>query len=109
MILEKRNRLEEPALLISEKQGKRLTRRSVELIIEEIAKDAGVRANNNKVTPHKLRHTCATVLYNDGEGADLLAIAELLGHADPKTTTIYTKVNIEKMRKIVISNPLELT
>jgi hypothetical protein len=35
-----------------------------------------------------------------------LAIADLLGHADPKTATIYTKVNIEKMRKIVSSNPL---
>lgn len=108
-ILQKRNRLEEKALFISEKQGRRLTRRSVGLIIEDIAKNASVRANNNKVTPHKLRHTCATVLYNEGEGADLLAIAELLGHADPKTTTIYTKVNIEKMRKIVTSNPLELT
>ncbi|MFC5986426.1 hypothetical protein ACFPXP_08270 [Marinicrinis lubricantis] len=49
---------------------------AVELIIEEIAKAADVRANNFKVTPHKLRHTCATVLYNDGEGADLLATAE---------------------------------
>lgn len=109
MILQKRNRIDEPALFISEKRGQRLTRRAVGLIIEEIAKDAGVRANNYKVTPHKLRHTCATVLYNDGEGADLLAIADLLGHADPKTATIYTKVNIEKMRKIVTLNPLELT
>ncbi|MBT2764424.1 tyrosine-type recombinase/integrase [Paenibacillus sp. ISL-20] len=108
-ILEKRNRVEEAALFISQKQGKRLTRRAVGLIIESIASEAGVKANNQKVTPHKLRHTCATVLYNDGEGADLLAIADLLGHADPKTATIYTKVNIEKMRKIVTSNPLELT
>lgn len=109
LILQKRNQTEEAALFISVKQGKRLTRRAVELIIEEIAKEAGVRANNYKVTPHKLRHTCATVLYNDGEGADLLAIADLLGHADPKTATIYTKVNLEKMRKIVTSNPLELS
>lgn len=108
-ILKKRNKFEESALFVSEKRGQRLTRRSIELIIEEIAKEADVRANNNKVTPHKLRHTCATVLYNNGEGADLLAIADLLGHADPKTTTIYTKVNIEKMRKIVTSSPLELT
>ncbi|UUZ78814.1 tyrosine-type recombinase/integrase [Paenibacillus sp. P26] len=43
-ILQKRNRTEEPALFISEKQGKRLTRRAVELIIEEIAREAGVRA-----------------------------------------------------------------
>lgn len=108
-ILEKRNRTVEPALFISVKQGKRLTRRAVELIIEEIAREAGVRANNYNVTPHKLRHTCATVLYNEGKGADLLAIDDLLGHTDPKTATIYTKVNIEKMRKIVTSNPLELT
>ncbi|NHN33125.1 tyrosine-type recombinase/integrase [Paenibacillus agricola] len=108
-ILKKRNKVDESALFISEKRGQRLTRRSIELIIEEIAKEADVRANNNKVTPHKLRHTCATVLYNDGEGADLLAIAELLGHSDPKTTTIYTKINTEKMRKIVSSNPLEST
>ncbi|WP_336788306.1 tyrosine-type recombinase/integrase [Paenibacillus sp. MMO-177] len=42
--LQKRNRLDEPALFISEKQGKRLTRRAVELIIEVIAKEAGVKA-----------------------------------------------------------------
>ncbi|ULL14779.1 hypothetical protein DVH26_10160 [Paenibacillus sp. H1-7] len=48
MILQKRNQTEEPGLFISEKQGKRLTRRAVELIIEEIAKEAGVRANNYK-------------------------------------------------------------
>ncbi|WP_206107413.1 tyrosine-type recombinase/integrase [Paenibacillus apii] len=98
-ILEKRSRTEEAALFISQKQGKRLTRRAMELIIETIANEAGVKANNQKVTPHKLTHTCATVLYNDGEGADLLAIADLLGHADPKTATIYTKVNIEKCEK----------
>jgi site-specific recombinase XerD len=105
-ILKRRNRIEEPALFVSEKLGKRLTRRSVELIVEQIADEAGVRASNLKVSPHKLRHTCATVLYNEGE-ADLLAIAELLGHADPKSSTIYTKVNREKLRVVVASNPLE--
>jgi site-specific recombinase XerD len=108
-ILKRRKRISEPALFVSEKLGQRLTRRSVELIIEQIAHEAGVRANNLQVSPHKLRHTCATVLYNEGEGADLLAIAELLGHADPKTTTIYTKVNKEKLRAVVASNPLEGT
>jgi site-specific recombinase XerD len=106
-ILNRRNRIDEPSLFVSEKLGKRLTRRSVELIIEQIALDAGVRASNLKVSPHKLRHTCATVLYNEGEGADLLAIAELLGHSDPKSSTIYTKVNKEKLRTVVASNPLE--
>ncbi|MFX3637401.1 MAG: tyrosine-type recombinase/integrase [Candidatus Pristimantibacillus sp.] len=108
-VLHKRENMKETALFVSVKRGRRLTRRSIELIIEEIAREAGVKANNLKVTPHKLRHTCATVLYNDGNGADLLALADLLGHADPKTTTIYTKVNTEKMRNIITSNPLELT
>jgi site-specific recombinase XerD len=106
-IIKRRKRIDEPAFFVSEKLGKRLTRRSVELIIEQIASEAGVRASNLKVSPHKLRHTCATVLYNEGEGADLLAIAELLGHADPKSSTIYTKVNKEKLRSVVASNPLE--
>jgi site-specific recombinase XerD len=106
-ILKRRNRIDEPALFVSEKLGQRLKRRSVELIIEQIALEAGVRANNLKVSPHKLRHTCATVLYNEGKGADLLAIAELLGHADPKSSAIYTKVNKEKLRSVVASNPLE--
>ncbi|WP_255570375.1 tyrosine-type recombinase/integrase [Cohnella sp. CFH 77786] len=108
-ILQKRNNMAEKALFISIKRGTRLTRRAVALIIEEIAESTGVKANNMKVTPHKLRHTCATVLYNEGEGVDLLAIADLLGHADPKTATIYTKVSTEKLRSIVTSNPLEIT
>jgi integrase/recombinase XerD len=108
-VLQIRNKAAEHALFISIKRGGRLTRRAIELIIEEIAQETGVKANNYKVSPHKLRHTCATVLYNEGEGADLLAIAELLGHSDPKTATIYTKVNTEKMRNIITTNPLETT
>ncbi|MBW5446515.1 tyrosine-type recombinase/integrase [Cohnella sp. CFH 77786] len=60
-ILQKRNNMAEKALFISIKRGTRLTRRAVALIIEEIAESNGVKANNMKVTPHKLRHTCATV------------------------------------------------
>ncbi|AGA60056.1 site-specific recombinase XerD (plasmid) [Thermobacillus composti KWC4] len=104
-ILEIRKRKDEPALFISEKRGTRLTRRGAELIIEEIAKESGIKYNFN-VSPHKLRHTAATILYNDGE-ADLLAISELLGHKDPSTSKIYTKVNREKLRNVIQSNPLE--
>ncbi|WP_240416767.1 tyrosine-type recombinase/integrase [Paenibacillus periandrae] len=107
-ILNRRNRIDQPALFVSEKRGDRLTRRGVELIIEEIALVSGAKAGAGfKVSPHKLRHTCATVLYNEGKDADLLAIAELLGHKDPNTTKIYTTVNKEKMRAMVTSNPLE--
>lgn len=107
-ILKRRNKGSQKALFVSEKRGERLTRRGIEYIIEEIALEAGVTAGEGfKVSPHKLRHTCATVLYNEGEGADLLSIAELLGHQDPSTTKIYTTVKKEKLRSMVSSNPLE--
>ncbi|MFC5402396.1 tyrosine-type recombinase/integrase [Cohnella soli] len=107
-ILTKRNNAKEKALFISEKRGERLSRRGIELIIEEIAAAAGVKAGQNlKVTPHKLRHTCATILYNEGENVDILGLAELLGHEDPNTTKIYTKVNKQRLRQVVASNPLE--
>ncbi|RNB92820.1 hypothetical protein EDM60_25745 [Brevibacillus parabrevis] len=45
------------------------------------------------------------MLYNEGN-ADLLAISELLGHKDPSTNKIYTKIKQEKMRSVLESNPL---
>lgn len=65
-INQKRNISEEIALFLNEKLGKRLTRRGVEHIIQQIAQVAGVECDFN-VSPHKLRHTCATVLYNKGD------------------------------------------
>lgn len=107
-ILLKRKRSTQPALFVSEKRGDRLTTRAVQLIIDQIALEAGVTAAGGaKVTPHKLRHTCATVLYNEGQGADILALAEILGHEDPNTTKIYTSVKKETLRSVIISNPLE--
>ena len=51
-----------------------------------------------KVSPHTLRHTYATHLYE--EDVDLLAIQDLLGHESLETTKIYTKVSKERLMKV---------
>lgn len=58
---------------------------------------AGIPATLDRITPHMLRHTYATLLYSSG--VDILSAAKLLGHSNPDTTlTIYTHLreNTEK-------------
>ncbi len=75
--------------------NKRLTPRSIQLMIARAARLAGL---SKKVTPHTLRHTYATDLLD--HGADLRSVQELLGHQNVATTQIYTHVTNKRLRDI---------
>ncbi|MBQ9657732.1 MAG: tyrosine recombinase XerC [Clostridia bacterium] len=90
------------ALFLSERR-ERISRRTVQNIIEKEIKAAGL--DTSKYSVHKLRHTAATLMYQYGE-VDIRALQELLGHESISTTEIYTHVSNDQVRSAVERNPL---
>ena len=82
------------ALFIN-KYGGRLSNRSIQTRINFWVKKQGL---NCKISPHTLRHSCATHLLE--ASGDLRAVQEFLGHEDISTTQIYTNMDFEHLNKV---------
>ena len=59
---------------------------------------------NEDCTPHKLRHTMATLLLKNG--TDVRTLQRILDHESLNTVSIYTHVNDEDVRRAIEGNPL---
>lgn len=94
----------ETPYLFTNRSGGRLSRSSAYYIVKQLVRQVGL---DSAISPHKLRHTCATLLLE--AGIDLRYIQEFLGHADISTTQIYTHVSRAKLREIIEeNNPFDL-
>lgn len=96
------NNEDSDALFLSERK-RRINKRTVELLVKRHIKDSGLY--EGKYTPHKLRHTAATLMYKYGN-VDIRALQQILGHESVSTTQIYTHIDDEKLREAVKANPL---
>lgn len=84
-------------ILFLNRRGQGLTRVMVFLMIKRLAAMANIKKN---ISPHTFRHSFATHLVEGG--ADLVAVQEMLGHKSITTTEIYTHLDREYLRDMLI-------
>jgi integrase/recombinase XerD len=78
------------------RNGKKLTREMIFMIIKDLAGQIGL---NKNISPHTFRHSFATHLIEGG--ADLRAVQEMLGHESITTTEIYTHLDRDYLRQVI--------
>lgn len=85
-------------VLFLNSRGSSMSRVIVFVIIKELTEKAGI---SKKISPHTFRHSFATHLLQNG--ADLRYIQEMLGHSSITTTEIYTHLDTEELRDVIIN------
>ena len=89
------------ALFISQK-NRRFGVRGVQQMVEKKLLEAGL--DPNRYSPHKLRHTAATLMLKNG--VDTRALQEVLGHSNLNTTQIYTHLDNAALHEAAMANPI---
>ena len=89
------------ALFISSRNS-RITVRGVEMMVDKKLKMAGL--DSSRFSPHKLRHTAATLMLKNG--VDTRALQEVLGHSNLNTTQIYTHLDNAALHEAAMANPI---
>ncbi len=93
--------VKDDALFLS-RRGTRISNRRVQQIVEDCFKSCGL--DNMGLSVHKLRHTAATLMYQNG--VDVRVLKDVLGHENLNTTQIYTHVSNAQMQDAMRNNPL---
>lgn len=89
----------EEDMVFLNRRGKRLSRVYVFMMIKELAEKIGLKKS---ISPHTFRHSFATHLIEGG--ADLRAVQEMLGHESITTTEIYTHLDREYLKGVIIEH-----
>jgi len=97
------DRLKDRDALFISRQNKRLSRESVQKIVQKYLAKIGL--DSQGYSCHKLRHTAATLMYQHGE-VDIRVLKDVLGHENLGTTQIYTHISSEQLKKASEQNPL---
>lgn len=87
----------EEDLVFLNRRGTRLSRVYIFMLIKQLAELAGIKKS---ISPHTLRHSFATHLVEGG--ADLRAVQEMLGHESITTTEIYTHLDREYLKSVIM-------
>ena len=93
--------IDKNALFISQRRT-RISKAAVEKLVKKYLTMAGL--DSSQYSPHKLRHTAATLMLQNG--VDVRTLQEVLGHEHLNTTQIYTHVDNENLRIAAKANPL---
>lgn len=94
--------IDKQALFLSSRRT-RISNQMVQTMVYKYLDLAGLGGRGLSV--HKLRHTAATLMYNEGD-VDVLTLKDILGHEQLSTTQIYTHLSNKKLEEAVESNPL---